>query len=217
MYNLDGKVALVTGAARGIGRAIALRLAAERAALAVVDVDLAGAAAVAAEVEAQGRRAIALKVDVTRADEADAMVGRTVEALGRIDILVNNAGIQIVAPLLETSEEQWERLFAVNVKATQRLIGYVAPLLGEAGRAVFFDDAQAGRAFFGHYGATKAAQVALARSWAAETARIGPGVAILAPQPMATAMRARFHPGEDRSTLATPEAEAARLLPAILG
>ena len=81
-----------------------------------------------------------------------------------------------------------------------------------AGQAVFFDDPQAGRANFASYGATKAAQIALARSWAAETVRTGPKVHILTPSPMPTATRARFYPGEDRAPLADPRAEATRLL-----
>ena len=81
---------------------------------------------------------------------------------------------------------------------------------------MFLDDARAGEKFFGSYGASKAAQIALARSWQAETVRIGPQVLILSPRPMPTAVRARFFPGEDRGALASPAAEAARLLPAIL-
>jgi NAD(P)-dependent dehydrogenase (short-subunit alcohol dehydrogenase family) len=77
---------------------------------------------------------------------------------------------------------------------------------------VFFDDARAGEKFFGSYGASKAAQIALARSWQNESARIGPRVAILTPAPMPTGTRARFFPGEDRAALAAPYAEAARLL-----
>jgi NAD(P)-dependent dehydrogenase (short-subunit alcohol dehydrogenase family) len=96
------------------------------------------------------------------------------------------------------------------------LIPYVAPLLGTEGKAVFFDDPRAGEKFFGTYGATKAAQMALARSWQAETARIGPKVRIVEPRPMSTALRGRFFPGEDRDQLASIKDEAARLLPEIL-
>jgi NAD(P)-dependent dehydrogenase (short-subunit alcohol dehydrogenase family) len=85
-----------------------------------------------------------------------------------------------------------------------------------AGRATFFDDPRAGQKFFGAYGASKAAQIALARSWQAETARTGPSVMILEPRPMATALRARFFPGEDRTALVPPAAEAARLAPSML-
>ena len=96
------------------------------------------------------------------------------------------------------------------------MISYVAPLLGANGKAVFFDDARGGEAYFGSYGATKAAQIALARSWEIETTKTGPRVQILTPNPMPTATRARFFPGEDRAPLADPKAEAARLLPEIL-
>ena len=89
----------------------------------------------------------------------------------------------------------------------------VEPLLRAGhGTAVFFDDARGGQKFFGAYGSSKAAQIALARSWAAETVKIGPKVVILAPHPLPTAVRARFFPGEDRSGLTSPRAEAARLL-----
>jgi NAD(P)-dependent dehydrogenase (short-subunit alcohol dehydrogenase family) len=108
-----------------------------------------------------------------------------------------------------------ERSIATNVTATGILIPFVAPLLGSDGQAVFFDDPRAGGKFFGAYGATKAAQIALARSWQAETARTGPRVHVLAPVPMATATRARFFPGEDRAALAHPRDEAARLLAAL--
>ena len=105
-----------------------------------------------------------------------------------------------------------EKSIAGNITATATLINYVAPLLGETGRAVFFDDPTAGQKFYGSYGSTKAAQIAIARSWQAETVRIGPRVDIVTPKPMATATRARFFPGEDRAPLNDSHAEAARLL-----
>ena len=117
-----------------------------------------------------------------------------------------------LSPADHIDEHGFERSLAVNVTATARLIRFVAPLLGESGRAIFFDDPRAGRKFFGAYGATKAGQIALARSWAAETVRIGPRVHVLSPRPMATATRARFFPGEDRAMLAEPACEARRLL-----
>jgi NAD(P)-dependent dehydrogenase (short-subunit alcohol dehydrogenase family) len=122
-----------------------------------------------------------------------------------------------LAPADHLADKDFEKSVAINLRATQRLIGYVSPLLGLTGRAVFLDDPRGGDKFFGHYGATKAAQIALARSWWAETRHTGPQVMILTPAPMPTALRARFFPGEDRSRLTDPAAEAARLLPAVLG
>ena len=85
------------------------------------------------------------------------------------------------------------------------------------GTALFFDDPQPGRAFFGSYGASKAAQIALVRSWQAESARLGPGVAIATPPPMPTALRGRFFPGEDRAPLTPPREVAAAMLERLLG
>jgi len=119
-----------------------------------------------------------------------------------------------LAPAPFIDPKDWSKSIEVNATATQRLIGYVAPLLmaTPGARAVFFDHPAAQGKFFGAYGATKAAQMALVRSWQAEARKTGPTVTILDPAPVATATRARFFPGEDRSALATPADESARLL-----
>ena len=134
MYGLDGKVALITGAGRGIGRAIALRLAREGCDVALSDLNAETAEEGAAEARALGRRAVAIASDVTRADQVDAMVRRTLAELGRIDALVNNAGIQIVVPMLELSEQQWDSLFDVNLKSYWLCARAVAPHMIERGR-----------------------------------------------------------------------------------
>ena len=115
-YELHEKVATVTGGGRDIGRAIALRLAQEGAAVLVTDLDEAYAASVASEIQAAEGRAAALKVDVTRKEDAECMVRKAVEAFGRLDILVNNAGIGAVGLLLDTDEETWDALMRVNAK-----------------------------------------------------------------------------------------------------
>jgi 3-hydroxybutyrate dehydrogenase len=114
---LERKVALVTGAASGIGRAIALRYAAEGAAVAIADLQAAGAQGVAAEIERNGGKAITLPMDVTDENAVDAGVEKTVSTFGRIDILVSNAGIQTVHPLEEFSFEEWRRMLAIHVDA----------------------------------------------------------------------------------------------------
>jgi meso-butanediol dehydrogenase/(S,S)-butanediol dehydrogenase/diacetyl reductase len=134
MYGLDGKVALITGAGRGIGRAIALRLAREGCDVALSDLNAETAEQGAAEARALGRRALAIASDVTRADQVDAMVRRTLAELGRIDVLVNNAGIQIVVPMLELSEQQWDSLFDVNLKSYWLCARAVAPRMIERGQ-----------------------------------------------------------------------------------
>jgi len=115
-YDLEGQVAIVTGGGRGIGRAIALRLAREGASLTVADLNLANAQGVVDEIAAAGGQALALRVDVTRKADTEQMVQATVAHFGRLDILVNNAGIGAVAPLLETDEATWDALMNVNAK-----------------------------------------------------------------------------------------------------
>ena len=110
--------------------------------------------------------------------------------------------------------KSWDNSVAVNIEAVRRLITYVSPLLQtrEGSQAVFLDDDRAGQPFFGCYGTTKAAQMALVRGWQAETAKHGPKVSILQPNPAPTALRARFFPGEDKSVLADIPTEGARLV-----
>jgi 3-hydroxybutyrate dehydrogenase len=112
---LDGKVAIVTGAASGIGKRIAEVYAANGAAIAIADIDLEGANATAAELVAQGGRAIGVKMDVTDERQVDAGVAEVAERLGRIDILVSNAGIQIVKPVHEFPYAEWKKLVAIHL------------------------------------------------------------------------------------------------------
>jgi NAD(P)-dependent dehydrogenase (short-subunit alcohol dehydrogenase family) len=110
-------------------------------------------------------------------------------------------------------QKDWEKSLAINTRATGMLVPMVEPLLrARDGTALFLDDPRAGQPFFGAYGATKSAQIALAKSWQAETRRHGPRVLIETPAPLPTATRARFFPGENRAQLADLNAEAARIL-----
>jgi acetoin reductase-like protein len=115
-YDLEGKVAIVTGAGRGIGRAIALRLAQEGASVTVADLDEANAQTVAAEIAAAAGQAHVLRVDVTQKDDVEQMVEKTVDRFGRLDIQINNAGIGLVAPLMDTDEAAWDAQMNVNAK-----------------------------------------------------------------------------------------------------
>jgi len=133
MGKLTGKRALITGAASGIGRATALLLAREGAAVAVVDVDEAGGQAVAQQIRDEGGQAIFLRCDVTRADDCRHAVQRTVERLGGLDILFNNAGIIRRADVVDTTEEEWDRVMAVNVKSIFLLSKYAIPVMAQAG------------------------------------------------------------------------------------
>jgi len=126
---LRGKVAIVTGAGRGIGRSIALRLAQEGADVLVSDVDGATAENTAREVAALGRRSVGMRTDVTRPADTKEMATRALAELGGIHILVNNAGIVQVKPWLELADEDLDRMFGVNVKGPLFASQAVAPTL----------------------------------------------------------------------------------------
>ncbi len=209
--------ALITGASRGLGAAIALALAPTHHIIAV------GRTTGALEelddrIQAAGGQATLAPMDIT-VDAAMQQLCRGIfDRWGGLNLWVHTAiHAAPLAPAGHIGPKDLDKSLAINIAATARLIGYVGPLLGETGRAVFFDDDHAGAKFFGGYGATKAAQMALVQSWQAETTKTGPLVRILTPRPMPTATRARFYPGEDRSALTDPNTEAARLLPSILG
>ena len=112
---LRHKIAVVTGAASGIGREIARTFAREGAKLAIVDIDAAGAERVAAELSREGAEAIAIGLDVTNEPQVDATIASVTKSFGRIDILVSNAGVQIVAPIEELAFADWKRLLAVHL------------------------------------------------------------------------------------------------------
>jgi NAD(P)-dependent dehydrogenase (short-subunit alcohol dehydrogenase family) len=115
MKRLDGKTALITGAARGIGRAFAEAYVHEGARVAIADIDIDRARATAAEI---GEAAIAVPLDVTRQESIDSAVAETVAALGRIDILINNAAIFTAAPMVEIERADYQRVFDINVAGT---------------------------------------------------------------------------------------------------
>jgi NAD(P)-dependent dehydrogenase (short-subunit alcohol dehydrogenase family) len=208
------RIALITGASRGLGAAMALALAPTHHVVAVARTT--GALEELDDrIKAAGGAATLAPMDIT-VPEAMATLCRGIhDRWGHVDLWAHTA--IHAAPLTPTTHidaKDLSRSIDANVTAAQRLMAYVEPLLkaAPAGRALFFDDPRAGQKFFGTYGATKAAQMALARSWQAEGAKIGPRVDILTPAPMPTALRSRFFPGEDHSLLARPADEARRLL-----
>jgi NAD(P)-dependent dehydrogenase (short-subunit alcohol dehydrogenase family) len=208
--------ALVTGASRGLGAAVAEALSPTHHVVAVART-VGGLEELDDRIQARGGQATLAPMDVTD-DAAMQQLCRGVhERWGGVALWVH-AAIH-AAPLSPTPHvvaKEFDRSLATNVAAARRLIAYVAPLLGAEGMAVFPDDPDAqGAAYHGAYGATKAAQIALARSWEAESRRLGPRVVIHPCRPMPTALRARHRPGEDRSGLASCADEARRLLEAV--
>jgi NAD(P)-dependent dehydrogenase (short-subunit alcohol dehydrogenase family) len=206
------KTALITGASRGLGAALALKLAPTHHIIAVArttgaleDLD--------DRIQAAGGAATLAPMDITNRDAMATLCRGIYDRWGSLDLWMHCAvHAATLAPTAQIEAREFDKSIACNVTATATLIAYLAPLLGEAGKAVFFDDARGGEKFFGSYGASKAAQIALARSWQNESTKTGPRVFILTPAPMPTGTRARFFPGEDRASLATPDAEATRLL-----
>ncbi len=116
--DVRGQAAIVTGAARGIGRAIALRLARDGMHVTIADLDEPGAQAVAREAAGGGLEMLALRVDIAQADDRERMIDRTRSAFGRFDVLVNNAGIQIISDPLSVDERHWDRMMDINAKGT---------------------------------------------------------------------------------------------------
>ena len=208
--SLKGKVALVTGASRGIGAAVARRLAAEGAHVILVARTVGGLEELDDRIRSEGGSATLVPLDVKDGPGIDRLGGAVAERWGRLDILVGNAGILgTLAPLGHISPKVWDDLMAVNVTANWRLIRSFDSLLraAEAARVVFVTSgrAQAMRAYWGGYAVTKAALEALARTYAAETVKTSIRVNLVNPGATRTAMRAAAMPGEDPMTLPSPD------------
>ena len=213
------QIALVTGASRGLGAALAEALCATHHVVAVARTT-GGLEELDDRIKAAGGSATLAPMDITNPDAMAHLCRGIHDRWGHLDLWVHTAvHAAPLAPAGHIDARDWDKSVNINLNAVARLIGMVEPLLraAPAGRAVFFDDPRGGEKFFASYGATRAAQSALVQSWRAETLRTGPAVLRLEPRPMATATRARFYPGEDRSLLAAPRDEALRLLPSILG
>lgn len=184
-FSLAGRVALVTGASRGIGRAIALALGAAGAAVGCAARSEGQVQATAEEIRKGGGRAGAFRLDVTRGEEIAAAVREVERALGPIDVLVNNAGITLEKKTLEVTDEEWERVLATNVTSMFRCARAVAPGMIERGRGKIINVGSMygviGVPRFAPYCASKAAVAGLTRSLAAEWARHGIQVNCLAP------------------------------------
>jgi NAD(P)-dependent dehydrogenase (short-subunit alcohol dehydrogenase family) len=138
---LAGRSALITGGASGIGRATALLFAQEGAAVAVVDLNEEAGRAVADEIVQGGGRGIFVPCDVTKADDCRRAVEKTVEAFGRLDILFNNAGIIRRATVVDTTEEEWDQVMAVNLKSIFLFGKYAVPVMAQAGGGVIINTA----------------------------------------------------------------------------
>jgi len=212
------RIALITGASRGLGAALAEQLCARGWHVVAVARTVGGLEELDDRVKTLGLPGAGeltlAPMDVTNDDAMRHLCLSIHQRWGKLNLWVHPAvHVAPLAPAGSMDIKDWDKSIATNTRATGSLIPMIEPLLRAGdGTALFLDDPRGGQKFFGAYGATKAAQIALARSWAAENAKIGPRVLIETPAPMPTATRARFFPGEDRTPLTHPRDEANRLI-----
>jgi NAD(P)-dependent dehydrogenase (short-subunit alcohol dehydrogenase family) len=218
---LSGRLALVTGASRGIGRAIALELARAGAHVIALARTQGALEELDDAIRGVGSEATLVPCDLKDFEALDRLGAAIYERWGKLDILIGNAGVLgPVTPLGHIDPPKWDEVLAVNVTANWRLIRSLDVLLraADAGRALFISSGAAHTAnfkpYWGPYAVSKAALEALARTYAAETETTSKvKVMIVNPGPLRTRMRAAAMPGEDPMTLKTPEDLAPKLLP----
>lgn len=207
---LAGRVALITGAGRGIGRAVAERFAREGAEVILVGRTQGALEEVDDVIRAGGGAASLVPADLTDAAVIDRMGAAVFERWGRLDVLVGNAGVLgTLTPVPHIDPATWDQVIAVNLTANFRLIRSFDPLLraSDAGRAIFVTSGvSAGRAYWGTYAVSKSALETLVRTYAQEIAKSRVRVNLINPGATRTRMRATAYPGEDAHSLKPPEA-----------
>jgi NAD(P)-dependent dehydrogenase (short-subunit alcohol dehydrogenase family) len=207
---LSGRIALVTGASRGIGRAVSLGLAKAGAHVVLLARTVGGLEELDDDIRAAGGSATLVRLDLRKGDKLDALGPTFLQRWGRLDILVANAGILgPLSPLGHITTDSWRDVIDINLTANWHIIRSVDPLIrrSDAGRAVFVSSgaALAKNAYWGPYAVSKAGLEALAKTWAHELVNTPARVNVVNPGPIRTGMRARAFPGEDPGTLKTPE------------
>jgi NAD(P)-dependent dehydrogenase (short-subunit alcohol dehydrogenase family) len=207
--DFSGRIALITGASRGIGRAVALALA-KAGAHVVISARSGGALEeLDDEIRAAGGSATILQLDLRKGDRIDAIGPTIYPRWGKLDIFIANAGLLgPLSPLPHITADAWDLVMKVNLEANWRLIRTLDPLLrlSDAGRAAFVTSGVASghHAYWGPYAVSKAGIEALARTWAAEAVNSALRINLINPGPTATQMRAKAFPGEDPETLPKP-------------
>ena len=202
---LSGRVAIITGGARGIGKATAFKMVREGASVALLDILGDEAARVVKELEALGGKALGLKTDISRKDEVDGAVERVLRHYGRVDILFNNAGVVRPGTLEKVREEDWEAALGVNLKGAFFCTQAVVPTMkkNRYGKIVNMSSrASLGKEERTVYGATKAGLIGLTRTWALELAPHNINVNAIGPGPIATELFMAANPKDSPKTQA---------------
>ena len=212
---LQGKVALITGASQGLGKALALSFAAEGASVVINSRREEGVRAIAREIEAKGGEVLALAADVSEAADVERLVGATVERFGRVDVLVNNAGV--LGPRVEIEEypeDEWRRVIDANLTGPFLVSKAAIPHMPEGASIVNVVSGVSveGRAGWGAYSVSKFGVEGLTQILAAELAERGIRANAVDPGGMRTDMRAAAYPEEDPMTRVTPEENTAVFL-----
>lgn len=207
---LKGRLALVTGASRGLGAAVARRYAAEGADLILVARNPKALEKIDDDIRKLGRKATLATLDLRQFDRIDAMAASLQQRFGKLDVLASCAGVLgHLAPLGHFDPRLWQEVIETNFIANWRLIRALEPLLrqSDAGRAIFTSCAAArdGEPYWGAYGASKAALEAMVKIYASEIAQTTLRANLIDPGPLATELRAAGFPFEDRATLKSPD------------
>lgn len=195
-FDFKDKNVLVTGAARGIGRAIALTFASCGARVAIIDMNVEGAEKTKSEIEEEGGESVVFSVDVSKIDMVKEAIEKIASLWGRVDILVNNAGIVSPKPFLETTQEEWDKIMSVNLKGVYNTSFAVLPGMIERKYGKIINVAsiagKTGGGFFGNtlYGTSKAGVIALTKGVAREAGPHGINVNAICPGPIETQMLA---------------------------
>ena len=210
MQQLSNRIALVTGASRGIGRATALALAREGAHVIATARTVGGLEELDDQIRKEGGATTLVPLDLRDGEAFPRLAGSIAERWRKLDILIGNAGVLgTLTPVHQIDPKHWIEAIDVNVNANLRLIQFLDPVLkaSDAGRAVFVTSgaAQAAKPYWGTYSTSKAALEALVKTYAHENENTKLRVNLFSPGPTSTLMRAKAFPGEDPATLPTPD------------
>ncbi|WP_020594068.1 SDR family NAD(P)-dependent oxidoreductase [Kiloniella laminariae] len=206
---LEGRLALITGASRGIGRAVAKRFAKEGAQLLLMARTVGALEELDDEIRAAGGKSpVLIPHDLKEMDGLDHLGASLFERYGKLDVLVGNAGsLGPLSPIGHIKPKIWQEVFDINVTANYRLIRSLDPLLrkSDAGRAIFVTTSATAKAYWGVYKASKAALNTLVQTYADEVQKTTVRANLISPGPTRTAMREKAFPGEDPMSLPAPE------------